>query len=40
MNLVYHDFIFCYISQDEIEYFDKENKNISLIYDILCGKKV
>ena len=39
MNLVYYDLIFCYISQDEIEYFDKENKNISLIYDILCGKK-
>ena len=39
MNLVYYDFIFCYISQDEIEYFDKENKNISLIYDILCGQK-
>ena len=39
MNLVDYSYIFCNISQDEIEYFDKENKNISLIYDILCGKK-
>ena len=40
MNLVDYSYIFCNISQDEIEYFDKENKNISLIYDILCWKKV
>ena len=40
MNLADYDYIFCNISQDEIEYFDKENKNISLIYDILCGQKM
>ena len=39
LNLNYYDYIFCNISQDEIEYFDNENKNISLTYDILCGKK-
>ena len=39
MNLSYYDYIVCNISQDEIEYFDNENDNISLTYDILCGKK-
>ena len=28
MNLADYDYIFCNISQEEIEFFDKENKNI------------
>ena len=39
MNLVDYNYIVCNISKDEIKYFDNENKNISLSYDILCGKK-
>jgi len=32
-------YVFCNISQDEIKYFDNENRTLPLIYDILCNKK-
>ena len=35
-----YDYIYCTISNDEISSFNQGNQNFSLVYDILCGKKV
>jgi len=40
IKLVGSDYIFCNIRNDEIDYFNKGTQNLSLVYDILCGKKV
>ena len=39
LNLLDHDYIFCNVSNNEIDYFNKGAQNLSLVYDILCGKK-
>ena len=39
LNLVNYNYIFCNISNRDIDYFNKGSQNYSLVYDIYCGKK-